>query len=253
VNLLLPSALRRITRHVLLLQILGNAILFLCGCAWLQIPDSYLWELALSLLLGFVFAVGFLELNASVLRRLRRTEEPPPLWLSALLLAAWLVLFYILLSLCAHLDDDSMRRAGYWNSKLSPHLRTIFTFPRLQSWQTKSVSFLLWVVLPGLLLPLAMETLSLRLAAWRRATINALSILRRWQYWLTAIAIWWISTRLTSALVQPTPGHTVRGELLSVTLRLGLAYCADALLLTLLLAITAELLARNHAARNTVP
>jgi hypothetical protein len=253
VNLLLPSALRRISLHVLLLQILGNAVLFLCCCVWLQIPDSHLWELALSLLLGLVFAVGFLELHASILRRLRRTEETKPLWQSALLLAACFLLLYIFITACAHLRDDSMRRAGYWNSQLSPHMRTIFTFERLYSWQYECIGFLLWVVLPGLLLPFAMESASLGPAAWRSTGINALPILRRWQYWLTAIAVWWTTTRLTSALVHWTPGHSVREELASVTLRLGLAYCADALLLTLLLAVTAELLARNHAARHTVP
>ncbi len=252
-NLLLPSALRRITLRVLLLQILGNAVVFLCGCAWLQIPDSHLWELVLSLLLALAFAVGFVELHASILRRLRKLDELKPLWQSALLLAAWLLLLYLLITACAHLGDGSMRRAGYWNSQLGPHMRTFFTFERLYSWQDECVGFLLWVVLPGLLLPFAMESVSRGPAAWRSAGSNAFPILRRWQYWLTAIAIWWSATRLTSALVQWTPGHTVRGELISVTLRLGLAYCADALLLTLLLAVTAELLARNHAARHAVP
>ena len=48
------------------------------------------------------------------------------------------------------------------------------------------------------------------------------------------------------------PADSVRGELISAVLRVGLVYLVDLLLAMTLLAVAAELLFRNDAARDAV-
>src|ERR1700761_1167836 len=116
-------ALRRVPRLMMLLQLVGTALLALLGYGWLHIPDSHIGELALSLLLGAVIVAAFLWMHTATIQRTRTTIRQVAPWLSMLLLAAWLFLNHLLGKLTDPLGTNVYARAGYWNSRLSPHMR----------------------------------------------------------------------------------------------------------------------------------
>lgn len=242
----LLCALRRITPRLLLLQAAGNAVLLLLAVACLQIPDSHAWQLFCSLLSGAVLTMGFLTLHSVTLRRLHAAAKGAPLWVGMLVLAGWVLLYWLLAQAAGHISDHAYLRAGYWNSQLGPHWRTVFTYDRLIAWQNDLSSVLVWTVLPALLLPLLVETVTRGLAGWR----NGLRVLLRWQHWLIVIAASWLGCWLTSTLLSWHPAHSVRGELFSLALRLLLIYAIDLLLVLLMLATDAELLTRNDSGRD---
>ena len=242
------NPLRPITPRILLLELAGNAVLALCAALWLEIPDSHAWQLILSVVLALAIAATFLWLHTAILHLLRQPLVPTRIWLGAILLGIWLLLLQLPLAAAAHLDYDAMRRAGYWNSQLDPHLRATLTFERLLAWQNDATQVFLWAILPALLLPFLIETVTTGIArpAWRAA----LRTLLRWQHWLSVIAISWSGNWIVTRLIDWHPSVSVRGELLSAALRLSLAYLIVVLLFTAVLAVVAHLLARNDTARN---
>jgi hypothetical protein len=233
--------------RILLLQFVGNALLAVLAVAWLQIPDSHTWQLVLSVLFALLGAAAFLWLHATIVRSLRKAPSPAPFWLGLILLLLWLLVLHELMHFAAHFGDDAgvYQRAGYWNSQLSPHQRRFFTFERLIRWQTGIAGFVEWSIVPALSLPFLIETVSAGVAraSWR----NALRTLLRWQHWLAVIVLTSLGRWIVGGVLDWHPSKTVRGELLSAALRLGLAYLIGFALLTWVLAAVAELLSRNDA------
>ena len=82
---------------------------------------------------------------------------------------------------------------------------------------------------------MALSTQGLRRPSWR----DARRPYRRILYWVAVFVFCIVVTRLTAALVSWIPGKGVSGEVISVTLRLALAWTTDVLLWCLLLAFTA--------------
>lgn len=244
----LPSALRRISARVVMLQLFGNAVLLACAFAWLEVPDSHIWELVLSLLLGAVILSAFFGLHATTIRSLRQPADPQRVRIGAPVLACWMLLLYLPSIPVNYLDARSPMIAGYLNSKLSAPLRTTFTYDRLSNWQSAALDILFWYLIPTLLLPFILETVSRRIS--RDTVSNALATLRRWQHWLTVIPATGASFYLWNKIVDWHPSYTVRGELISSVLRIGLLYLLDLLLFFFVLSIVSELLARNDARRN---
>ena len=229
----------------LLFAFIGLPILALLGFFWLGIPDSHAWQLVLSLIAGALLILAFLWLISSVVRSLRNTGTPCAHWLGAVLVAVWLFIKWILITAASHLDDNAMARSGYLNSKLSASMRATLTFDRLDAWQHDLVLLLLWIVIPALLTPFFIETVSCGLGGgvWRVAA----RVLRSWQalarhHFLRTSLMYWLTGKLTGW----RPSHSVHGELISLAVRLCLCYIADFLLITLLLAIDSHLLAREH-------
>ena len=231
----------------LLLAFVGIPVLALLGFFWLEIPDSHVWQLAFSLLTGAVIVGAFLWITSSAIRALRNALLPCSHWLGALLLAFWMIVKWTLVHIVSRIDDHSMERAGFWNSKLSAGMRTTFTFDRMIAWQHDLVLLLLWIIIPVLLTPFFIETVSrgLRSSVWS----SAAGVLKRWQHWLTVIlcdvAIYWLTDKLTGW----KPSHSVRGELISLAFRLTLCYLIDFALIVIILAVDSKLLAREHARR----
>lgn len=242
----LASRGRSVVR-TLVLAFVGIPVLALLGFFWLEIPDSHVWQLALSLLTGAIILSAFLWTASALVRALRNTAIPCAHWLGALLLAFWLFLTWALFRLASHIDDAAMQRAGFWNSKLSAGMRTTFTFDRMIAWQHDLVLLLAWIIVPVLLTPFLIETVSrgLRGSIWSTAA----GVLRRWQHWLTvtacSVAIYWITEKLTGW----KPSHSVHGELVSLGFRLLLCYAAAFALIAIILAVDAKLLSREQARR----
>lgn len=247
-NNLFLAARRRITIRILLWQILGNLGLIGIAVAATTIPDSHLWELALSALTICLLVVGTLALHTYIVRRLRQPVESKPFWLGGLLLALWVAIFSFANYILDPLNDRATQRASYWNAMLGPHLRSIFTQARLLNWQHNIFDFLMWTVLPALFIPVAIETITRGWSARR----NASRILLRWQYWLTPILFYCAATILTS-LIDWHPPSNPTAEIISVVLRLTVVYVVLIYLFTYVVALTSELLDRNQALRDSAP
>jgi hypothetical protein len=247
---LLSSSLQRLNLRLLALQLFGNAGLLLAAALWLEIPDSHLWELLLSLLFGVALLVGLPLLQTTIIRRVRAAKEGSRLWLGAVLLAVWAFLFYIPSILIGLVTPYTYQRASYWNSQLSPHMRTIFTYDRLSHWQFLTFDLIIWFIVPALLLPFVIETVTrgVRGYVWRAG----IQVLGQWKYWLSCLMVGMILHFMVLPLIDWQPGHSVAAEIVSVMLRLGLVYVSIVLLLTLLLAFTAALLAKRDTIGDTV-
>jgi len=235
----------RLGWRVWALELGGNALLALVCLAWLAIPDSHIWELLLSLLLGAGIVGAALWMQAWVLRRLRGCVPAPRTWVSCGALLGWVLLWWGLAVAVGHLGDGAGARAVYWNSRLWPRWRARVGYERLGNWQTDAVAVIMWWVIPALVLPFLVEMVACggRNGMWRRGA----RVLRSWWLWIATGVAAYLGFWATGKLVDWQPGHTVKGELVSVGARLAAIFVLDAVLLVLVLAVVAKLLRRVEA------
>ncbi len=123
--------------RLFLSQWVGNFLLMLLAAGWLQIPDSHTWQFAFSMLSGVLLVVGFLWLYVATFRYLRRCALRPPWWLSCLLLAGFIVIWWLLLQPIAAGRAHEALFAGYWNSQSPPWLRYHLGYSSLVAWQER--------------------------------------------------------------------------------------------------------------------
>ncbi|HEY4355732.1 MAG TPA: hypothetical protein VGN16_08300 [Acidobacteriaceae bacterium] len=239
---LLRISLRRVPVLMMMLQLVGNALLVLLGFAWLHIPDSHIWELIVSVLLGVLIVLGFLWMHATTIRRTRAPLQFSAKWLSILLLAAWLLVNHVLGAFAEHINNNADGRAGYWNSQLSAHMRVFFTYSRLLDWQNDVVVFLIYFLIPALLFPFLVETVAcgVKGGAW----LNALRCLFRLKYWVVTVIALAIVHFAGGWILGWHPLHTVSGELISVAFRVAVVYVIFLLAYFAALGTASELLER---------
>lgn len=220
-------------RKVIVLQWAGNFVLALLAALWLQIPDSHLWQFVLSILSGLLIGLAALWLYAKTVSDLRTANTS--VFLRMLLLILFAVLWLLFLHSIGLLREKEGLFAGFWNSKLSPHLRTFFDYPRLVAWQEHFYNLSQWVV-AGLLLPIALQAIAIgvRLTNLKRSA----RAYRHWLYWIVIIVAGLAGSALASTLVGWTPGEGVALETVSLLARLGVVYTVDLILWCFVLALT---------------
>jgi hypothetical protein len=240
----LAGALHKVKPRLVALQWIGNLIAILLGFAWLQIPDSHSWQFALSMISGLFIVLAFLWLHAATFRRMCAVTAPVPLPVQVLVLAIFVTLWMALSRPITAGRDVEALLAGYANSKLSPHLRSFFSFARLVQWQDHLYDVAQFVF-AGFLLPPAMEIVASRVrsVSFKRAV----RVYRHWTYWVVVLICGFGATQLTASLFGWTPGKGILGESFSVVARLGFAYSFDVLLWCLVLGLTAFYLDENRA------
>jgi len=219
------------------LQWIGNAVVMLLAILWLQIPDSHTWQFVFSMAAAVGIAWLFVWLYTVTFRRLRLSVPAVPMWLSAVFLAAVLLVWMGLSHPIAVGREHEEIFAGYWNSKMAPGPRYLFRYVRLVRIQDRFYD-LLQLVIAALLLPLAIELMTSGVRGWRRVVY----VYRRWRYWVVAAVAGVGAMEITQLLVGWTPGHSVRGQILSVLGRVGLAYTVDVVLWCLVVAVAARYL-----------
>jgi hypothetical protein len=217
------------------LQWVGNFLLMLLAAGWLQIPDSHSWQFVFSILSGVLLVVGFLWLYIATFRHLLPYAPRPPWWLSCLLLAVFIALWWLLLQPIAVLRAHEALYAGYWNSQSPPWLRRHLGYSSLVAWQER-IYDCIQCIAAGFLLPLAMETSACGVNQIKRAK----RAYRHWFYWLSVLVCGLGAPALTWAIAEWTPEAGLVEQTISVILRLGLAYTVDILLWCFLLALIAH-------------
>ena len=178
------------------LQWIGNAVVMLLAILWLQIPDSHTWQFVFSMAAAVGIAWLFVWLTTVTFRRLRLSVPAVPMWLSAVFLAAVLLVWMGLSHPIAVGRDHEELYAGYWNSKMAPGLRYLFRYMRLVGIQDRFYD-LLQLVIAALLLPLAIELMTSGVRGWRRVVY----VYRRWRYWVVAAVAGVGAMEITQLLV----------------------------------------------------
>jgi hypothetical protein len=231
------QAFSKLKGRLFWLQWVGNFLLMLLAAGWLQIPDSHSWQFVFSILSGVLLVVGFMWLYIATFRHLLPCASRPPWWLSCLLLAVFIALWWLLLQLIGALRAHEALYAGYWNSQSPPWLRHHLGHSSLVAWQERSYDCI-QCVLAGLLLPAAMVMCACGVDRIKQVT----RVYRHWFYWLCVLVFGLGAPTLTWAIAEWTPEAGLVEQTISAVLRLGLAYTVDILLWCYLLALVAQYL-----------
>ena len=110
-------------------QFWATLLLIFAGAAWTRLPDSYAWQVGLTLFVPLVLLAAALLLEAGTMRKLFHDEERRvPLWLGVLTLLVWAAIAWAAWALLDWCSDQIPEWAGYLNSRASAHMRaTLFT------------------------------------------------------------------------------------------------------------------------------
>jgi hypothetical protein len=240
----LKAALNKL-KGIVGLQWAGSLFLLLFAALWLQIPDSHVWEFALSILLGLLIVLAVVWLCARTVRSLRGDNAPFAYRIVILLIfaAVWMLLLYPI----GWGRAKEELYAGFVNSKLSPSLRYFFTYNRLLALQEYFYD-LLQSIAAGLLIPLIIEATAFGINRdmFRRAG----HAWRSGLYWLVVILSGFAGAALTRALLGWTPGRGLSLEMISLLVRVGFAYTVDIFLWCFVLSLAAVCLERGKANRS---
>lgn len=221
---------------VIALQWIGNLAALVLASAWLQIPDSHVWQFVLSMLFAVMLAAAFCWLQVATFERLRTRRAYYPLWQRMLGFALVALLWFFLAQWIGTWADSLGMYPAYWNSKLSPGLRVIFTPARIVSGLIFLVC-LTELLLAGLALPILIAVSTP--GPSRPAQLEIVRPYKRPFYWIAICVVYFSTRQITAFLVSWLPGSGVKGEIVSVMGRLGVAYTIDILLWCLLLTLTA--------------
>lgn len=217
----------------------GILVLGLLSVAWLQMPDSHAWQLVLSIFFGLALAFAFLSLLAQSFRWLRKPESASALWVRAVWILLFVGLWFLLQKPIGIGREHEGLYAGFWNSKLSPHMRILFNYSRLVNLQEYFYNLLSWL-LSALLLPWMFEGGAVGL--YKGIQRRVLHVYLRWQYWLTALVAIYGASKISGWLLDWLPGKSVAGQIVSVLARLGLAYSISILVWCFVLAMVSNYL-----------
>jgi hypothetical protein len=237
------EAFRAMRMQLVVAVWVGTLVLVMLGVFWLQIPDSHVWEFALSIL----FACGLLALffwccSWVFKRMLKPAEKERWWWLQWILLAAVIVVWLLLQMPIDRLLEHRALYAGYWTSRLPRGLRGLRTFEHLvvlQNW----MYFSLRLIVTGLLLPVAIVAGASRLHG---SAGRIFGLWLQWWYWVAALVCGWIAFAVSGKLMGWTPGHGLMAEMLSLLVRLGFVFTLDVLLACFVLAVIAVGLRRSE-------
>jgi hypothetical protein len=241
-----PSVIREaltLLSFRLLLGQIGLALLvFLLSALWLRVPDASALDVAGSLMLAMiVLAVAGGGESWIILRLCARTRTPGRLIRGALLLLIGAILWFGWSMLLDHLRIKDSLRAGYLNSRFPHSLRNLFSYGHILLWLGWMWTALEWVGAGVVGIFVFTATASLQP---RRAQASAL---RSATYWLALIFGTTLAVMLTGSLMQWTPGHGLRVEMLSLLLRLSTVTFVDAAVVCLLLAVLAVCVRRSSS------
>ena len=216
-------------------QFLGDAVILLLYAGWLRLPEAHWWDLLLNVVVLLLATVGALVLHGGTLiyfsnAHVDRAALLAPNFRQALrhclAIAVWALAFFFLCFQADKLGDYAYTFPGYLRSELPHWLRKYTTANGFTIVYDFMVGFVLWIVLPGLLLPGALLAANqgfrglIRLREWGRS-------LRQVSYWVVLIIsvvpagiviLLLLDWKMNSATA------TVRGEEISLILRLLASY-----------------------------
>ena len=210
--------------QLVILNVLGYGILTAAALAWLWIPDSHIWQFGLSVFSGPAIVLAALWLLIITMARWNgeNRERPTRLLLHLPGFLVWVLIAFGICWLVGMVNDRQYLFAGYLASRPSQSARYLLTYPRILSAIHIATCMVTYYLLPVFLLPLASETAAFGLKGihWRRYAL----VLRSWQLWLVQAGVAVVGVWFPALLMEWTPGKRLGTQVLSVGLRLTLAY-----------------------------
>ncbi|HEX7286157.1 MAG TPA: hypothetical protein VF532_08235 [Candidatus Angelobacter sp.] len=216
-------------------QFLGNALIFAAFTGWLHLTEAHWWDVLLNVIVIALVLVAAVVLHGGTLNYLHsaqtdRTSPLTPEFKKALknffAIAVWAAVFFFLWFLAGWLSDYRYSFPGYLRASQPSWLRKHTTDTGFTDTYTFLVNVLCWVVLPGLLLPLA------ALAADRgfRGLVQFRewsSTLKRVSYWIVLVLAVVLGVVSVGALMDwklNPETATLRGEEASLFVRMLASY-----------------------------
>jgi hypothetical protein len=252
---LVADWLRRVRRAWLwiVLQIVGVALLIALGLLWTRIPEKHAWQVLLTLLVPVIVLTGFVVLQAGTFRGFlhpaaetgpQRQSRVPLAWGASTLLI-WIGIGWVLWWLLDRFDDNTFSWGMYLSSKAGEQARTHWaSYERLIRDLNWAAWTLRWVVVPGLLLPLASSSAwGLRRLPWRRV----LRVLIDWRWWPAVLGCALVGEAWPQTWFKADPHGSVHEQIMAVIIKLVAAYLLAMVCWVKLLGWTAMLL--DDAAR----
>jgi|SRR6267142_79751 len=218
------------------LQIVGWSLLIALFAWFLHLGDAFWWQLSFSAILGLIIGCGSLLLAGGTLNYfLDRARDPgKPAEFSVALrrtvrallpLLIVAVLFYLLESWIGKLDKYQYSFPGWLRSEFPAWLRRMISENAVDNGYELFTGLLSWVIVPGLLLPLAglIADLGFRglftLRPWLRT-------LRRFRHWLLMLLPFVVALLIWAVMAMTLNSNTatLTGEKFWLGTRLLLAF-----------------------------
>jgi hypothetical protein len=220
-----------------LIQFVANVILFALLVAWLLVPVASNLHVVFNFVFAALLLVATLTLHSGTLNACldRLRSAPVPLWPAfrralrhILPVAICIAAFCLLWLLVNALGSLQTAFPPYVRSTLSASLRRHISLHALDNLFSAALFIARWVLAPGLLLPLLLQTSDLGfrgftrqgLSAWRKTIFHS-------SYWLTLLVAALVGVLATQKLMTATPDFktsTFHAEALSLAARLVVAY-----------------------------
>src|SRR5947209_5662957 len=222
-------------RRLWLVQFFGNLLLMLWFVGFLRFPDASAWQVVMSGLMIVILIVAVAVLQGGALNYCLEAERnktsalKPPFWNAlkhVVPIVIVMVLFYFLRGLIDHLDDYQYSFPGYMRSEFPAWLRRIISEPAVRNTYGALVTFLRWIVLPGLFLPLVLLVADRNFRGFLQFRIW-LRMLHNFSWWIVLVIAWFLgvycTTYLLNWMLDPKTA-SLHGEEIWLALRLLLAY-----------------------------
>ena len=228
-------------------QFWATLLLILAGVAWTRLPDSYAWQVGLSLLVPLVLLAAALLLQAGTMRKLLHDEHRRVhVGLGVLTLLVWAAIVWAAWALLDWCSDQIPDWAGYLNSRASDHMRaTLLTYDHIQSWLAILVWIFRWIAVPAKVIPWATASAQW---GWRLPWRKIIRLLLNWRWWLAVIVAALLAVEWPSHFFTGEPQGTVSHQVWAVMLKLAGTYLLAVVCWVLLLAWCAVLLGRGAPA-----
>jgi hypothetical protein len=220
-----------------LIQLLLNPILFGLFVAWLLIPEAKIWQLGLNVFLVVLIAAAALLLHAGTLNYFSNQFREQPAAVTTAFgralrhfaaIAVCAIVFYVVWALAGGLDAYHETIPTYFRSMLPASVRGHITLGALKGIFGFLDFLLQWVVVPGLLLPLALLAADQGFrgfgrAGWKGWKTTIASV----HYWVILLIAAFLGVYGTETIIGWRPASaspTFAGETANLAFRLFLAY-----------------------------
>ncbi len=210
-------------------------LLILAGVAWTRLPDSYAWQVVLTLLVPLVLLAAALLLEAGTMRALFHDEQRRAhFWVGTLMVLVWTAVAWAAWALLDWCSGQIPEWAGYLNSRFAANQRaTLFTYDHIESWLTFLVWIFRWIVVPAKVIPHAVASAQW---GWRLPWLRVWRMLLNWRWWFAVIIAALVAVEWPSHFFTGEPHGTVSHQVWAVMLKLAGVYLLGVVCWVLLLA-----------------
>jgi hypothetical protein len=149
----------------------------------------------------------------------------------------------------SELAEKSWEISGYFFTRLPHFLQVTIGEEKLNILVEWKFTVLIWFVLPAIFLPFLSASSAFGLR--RSSMAAAFRCYAHWRYWLSAAIAAVVGIWLPHTLMAWAPGHGLRSESISLTLRLAASYVIVIVTWIMVSAIVGTFLRKTASVQNT--